>query len=67
MTAYVDLQERELAREGEGYTAVKHQQEVGAGYFDQVLLSVSEGSSSTGALTGSTESQFSQGSQKQML
>ena len=67
MTAYVDLQERELARESEGYTAVKHQQEVGAGYFDQVLLSVSEGNSSTGALTGSTESQFSQGLQKQML
>ena len=56
MTAYVRLQEREFARERDGYTATKHQQEVGAGYFDQVLLTVSEGEASTAALAGSTES-----------
>jgi isocitrate lyase len=55
MTAYVRLQEREFALEKHGYTASKHQQEVGAGYFDQVLLSVSEDLASTAALTGSTE------------
>ena len=55
MTAYVDLQEREFAREGEGYTAVKHQREVGAGYFDQIATIVSGGNASTLALEGSTE------------
>ena len=55
MTAYVRLQEQEFALEKEGYTATKHQQEVGAGYFDQVLLSVTEGLASTSALVGSTE------------
>jgi isocitrate lyase len=60
MPAYVRLQEREFALEKYGYTASKHQQEVGAGYFDQVLLSVSEDLASTAALTGSTEAaQFS--------
>ncbi len=55
MTAYVRVQEREFARESDGYTATRHQQEVGAGYFDQVLLTVSEGEASTSALAGSTE------------
>ena len=55
MTAYVDLQEREFARESEGYTAVKHQREVGAGYFDQIATIVSGGNASTLALEGSTE------------
>ena len=55
MTAYVDLQEREFAREAEGYTAVKHQREVGAGYFDQIATIVSGGNASTLALEGSTE------------
>jgi isocitrate lyase len=55
MTAYVRLQEQEFALEKDGYTATKHQQEVGAGYFDQVLLSVTEGLASTSALAGSTE------------
>tara|TARA_B100000686_G_scaffold336067_1_gene405483 strand:- start:1313 stop:2596 length:1284 start_codon:yes stop_codon:yes gene_type:complete len=55
MTAYVRLQEREFELESTGYTAVKHQQEVGAGYFDQVLMTVTE-EGSTGALVGSTES-----------
>jgi isocitrate lyase len=57
MTAYVELQEREFALEDEGYTATRHQREVGAGYFDQVMQAVSNGLSSTLALTGSTEEQ----------
>jgi isocitrate lyase len=55
MSAYVELQEREFALEAEGYTATKHQREVGAGYFDQVMQAVSGGESSTLALHGSTE------------
>jgi isocitrate lyase len=55
MTAYVRVQEREFARERDGYTATKHQREAGAGYFDRVLDAVSGGSASTGALSGSTE------------
>jgi isocitrate lyase len=57
MTAYVALQEREFALEDGGYTATRHQREVGAGYFDQVMQAVSGGSSSTLALSGSTEEQ----------
>jgi len=57
MTAYVALQEREFALEQAGYTATRHQREVGAGYFDKVMESVSGGLSSTLALTGSTEEQ----------
>ncbi len=55
MPAYVRVQEREFARERDGYTATKHQREAGAGYFDQVLQVVSGGHASTGALSGSTE------------
>ena len=55
MTAYVRLQERELAMEAEGYTATRHQTEVGTGYFDRVSNVISGGSSSTLALKGSTE------------
>jgi isocitrate lyase len=55
MTAYVRLQEREFELETEGYTATRHQREVGAGYFDQVLQVISGGTSSTLALRGSTE------------
>jgi isocitrate lyase len=55
MTAYVRLQERELELEELGYTATRHQREVGAGYFDAVARAVSGGQSSTLALTGSTE------------
>jgi isocitrate lyase len=55
MTAYVRLQERELELEEEGYTATRHQREVGAGYFDLVAQAVSGGQSSTLALRGSTE------------
>ncbi|MDH3916335.1 MAG: isocitrate lyase [Chromatiales bacterium] len=55
MTAYVKLQEAEFASEKEGYTATKHQREVGAGYFDQVTQTVTAGTSSITALSGSTE------------
>lgn len=55
MTAYVELQEQEFASANSGYTAVRHQQEVGTGYFDQVLNLITEGTASTGALKGSTE------------
>ncbi len=54
MTAYVDLQEREFAAQKQGFTAVKHQREVGTGYFDLVAGAVNPASSTT-ALTGSTE------------
>jgi isocitrate lyase len=57
MTAYVELQAREFGREQDGYTATRHQREVGAGYFDQVMQAVSGGLSTTLALTGSTEEQ----------
>ncbi len=55
MTAYVELQEREFAMETDGYTATRHQTEVGTGYFDQVSRVISGGTASTFALTGSTE------------
>ena len=55
MTAYVKLQESEFASEKDGYTATKHQREVGTGYFDTVTQVIQGGTSSTTALTGSTE------------
>lgn len=55
MTAYAQFQEREFASERDGYRAVKHQQFVGTGYFDDVAQVISGGSASTTALTGSTE------------
>jgi isocitrate lyase len=55
MPAYVRLQEEEFASQAEGYTAVRHQREVGTGYFDKVLNTVSGGAASTSALKGSTE------------
>jgi len=54
MAAYVDLQEAEFAAETDGYTATKHQREVGAGYFDQVTTLVTS-SGELSALAGSTE------------
>ena len=57
MSAYVALQQAEFAAEKDGYTATKHQREVGAGYFDAVTQVVSGGQSSITALTGSTEEQ----------
>ncbi len=55
MTAYSELQEAEFDAEEQGYTATKHQREVGAGYFDEVAQVVAGGAASTTALTGSTE------------
>src|SRR3990172_3130819 len=55
MSAYVRLQEQEFALEEFGYTATRHQREVGAGYFDSVLEAITGGQSSTLALKGSTE------------
>jgi isocitrate lyase len=55
MPAYVRVQEREFELEAEGYTATRHQREVGAGYFDAVAQAISGGKSSTLALKGSTE------------
>ncbi|AFR08238.1 MULTISPECIES: isocitrate lyase [Nocardiopsis] len=59
MTSYVELQEAEFAAEAEGYTATRHQREVGTGYFDAISTTISPEASTT-ALTGSTEEdQFS--------
>ena len=59
MAAYSELQQREFDAEEHGYTATKHQREVGAGYFDDVAQVVAGGMATTTALTGSTEeSQF---------
>ncbi|HEX2172850.1 MAG TPA: isocitrate lyase, partial [Dehalococcoidia bacterium] len=55
MSAYSELQQSEFAAEALGYTATKHQREVGTGYFDEVAQVISGGTSSTTALTGSTE------------
>ena len=55
MCAYADFQAREFASERKGYTATRHQREVGAGYFDEINRIVSGGTCSTTALTGSTE------------
>ncbi|WP_426661636.1 isocitrate lyase [Rhodanobacter aciditrophus] len=55
MSAFVELQEREFAAAGRGFTAVKHQREVGTGYFDAVTQAIQQGQSSTTALKGSTE------------
>ncbi|HZY65132.1 MAG TPA: isocitrate lyase [Rubrobacteraceae bacterium] len=55
MAAYSELQQAEFAAEKYGYTATKHQREVGAGYFDGVAQVVAGGTASTTALTGSTE------------
>ncbi|OOG62851.1 isocitrate lyase [Rhodanobacter sp. B04] len=61
MTAFVELQEKEFAAAEHGFTAVKHQREVGTGYFDAVTQTIQQGQSSTTALKGSTEeSQFRQ-------
>jgi isocitrate lyase len=55
MSAYVALQQAEFASEKDGYTATKHQREVGAGYFDDVTQTVTGGNSSVTAMKGSTE------------
>ena len=55
MAAYTELQQREFADEPRGYTATRHQHEVGTGYFDLVAQVISGGTASTLALTESTE------------
>jgi len=55
MAAYSELQQAEFASEASGYSATRHQREVGTGYFDAVMTALSGGTSSTTALTGSTE------------
>jgi isocitrate lyase len=55
MSAFVELQEAEFAAADRGFTAVKHQREVGTGYFDSVTQTIQGGQSSTTALKGSTE------------
>jgi isocitrate lyase len=57
MTAYVRLQQHELALEGQGYSATRHQREVGTGVFDAIAEAISAGQASTLALAGSTERQ----------
>ncbi len=57
MPAFVELQQKEFAAADKGFTAVKHQREVGTGYFDAVTQTIEGGQSSTTALTGSTEEQ----------
>jgi isocitrate lyase len=55
MSAFVELQQKEFAAAERGFTAVKHQREVGTGYFDEITQAVSGGRASTTALRGSTE------------
>ena len=55
MAAYSELQQAEFAAEAQGYTATKHQREVGTGYFDAVSLAITGGKSSTTAMHDSTE------------
>jgi isocitrate lyase len=55
MTAYSRLQQAEFDAETEGYTATKHQREVGTGYFDEVKTVITDGEASTEAMEGSTE------------
>jgi isocitrate lyase len=62
MAAYSELQQAEFASEKDGYTATRHQREVGTGYFDEVAQVVSGGTSSTTALAGSTEAEQFQSS-----
>ena len=57
MAAYSELQQAEFASEAAGYTATRHQREVGTGYFDAVSIAISGGRSSTTAMHGSTEHQ----------
>ena len=57
MAAYSEMQQREFAAETEGFTAVRHQREVGTSYFDAVTMALSGGRSSTTAMAGSTEAE----------
>ena len=61
MAAYSEMQEREFAATIAGFTAVRHQREVGTSYFDAVAMAISAGRSATVAMAGSTEAaQFKQ-------
>ncbi|MDP2816253.1 MAG: hypothetical protein Q8O19_06195, partial [Rectinemataceae bacterium] len=64
MTAYVEVQEKEFADEKHGYTATKHQREVGTGYFAEVSQVITGGATSIAALSGSTEEEQFHGSKK---
>ncbi|MBC7989600.1 MAG: isocitrate lyase [Luteimonas sp.] len=64
MSAFVELQEAEFAAADRGFTAVKHQREVGTGYFDTVTQTIQGGQSSTTALRGSTEEEQFQGRER---
>jgi isocitrate lyase len=55
MAGYSELQQREFAAEADGYTATRHQREVGTSYFDEVTRTITAGRASTTAMTGSTE------------
>ncbi|MGE8619912.1 MAG: isocitrate lyase, partial [Achromobacter spanius] len=67
MSAFVELQQKEFAAADLGFTAVKHQREVGTGYFDAVTQTIENGQSSTTALTGSTEeAQFEHGKEQKV-
>ena len=67
MSAFVRVQEAEFAAEKHGYTATRHQREVGAGYFDTVTQIIQGGNSSVTALTGSTEEMQFHGREKTQL
>ena len=69
MSAYAEFQQQEFAAESSGYTATRHQREVGTGYFDEVAQTISEGQSSTTALHGSTEAEqfYSNGHAKEVV
>ncbi len=65
MAAYSELQQAEFASEPEGYTATRHQREVGTGWFDAVATHAAGGKSSTTAMAGSTEhDQFNDGKRR---
>jgi isocitrate lyase len=64
MSAFVELQEAEFAAADKGFTAVKHQREVGTGYFDAVTQVIQQGQSSTTAMKGSTEEEQFHGGDK---
>jgi isocitrate lyase len=65
MGAYSEMQEREFAAQAHGFTAVRHQREVGTGYFDAVAMAISAGKSSTTAMAGSTETAQFHGEKRQ--
>jgi len=65
MAAYSAFQQAEFASEADGYTAVRHQQEVGTGYFDAVASAIAGGEASTTAMSGSTESAQFHGEKKE--